>query len=270
MSAVLFEKRDHTAWITLNRPEAKNTMNADVFVGLRDAWDEVRADDNVRVAVLTATGPEDFCCGGDLGSVIQLWTGTKEPETHAERELLADTDITNKVLFRGESHRFYKPVVGAVNGRAIGGGCEMLLNTDVRIAVPHAVFGLPEPKSGIVPGGGSMARLARQISYANAMKMMLLAEPIDAEEAKDIGLISEIVPADRLLERAEELAARIAANAPLAMRAIKQTVLDSHTADWSEAFAIENEQSRKVMGSADAREGPRAFKAKRTPDFTGT
>ncbi len=269
MAAVLFEKRDQVAWITLNRPEAKNTMNAAVFVGLRDAWSAVRSDDDIRVAVFTATGDEDFCCGGDLGSVIPLWTGAKQPETDEERELVGDPAISNKVLFRGDSADFFKPVVAAVNGRALGGGFEMLLNTDVRIAVPHAVFGLPEPKAGVVPGGGSMVRLARQISYANAMKIMLTAEPITAEEALRIGLISEVVAADALLERAEELAARIAANAPLAMTAIKRTVLESHTEAWPEAFAIENAQSRVVMGSEDAREGPRAFKEKRAPNFLG-
>ena len=244
-------------------------MNAEVFVGLRDAWDEVRNDDGVRVAVLTAAGEVDFCCGGDLASVIPLWTGAKQPESDAERELVADPAIANKVLFRGDSADFFKPVIGAINGRALGGGCEMLLNTDIRIAAPHATFGLPEPKAGVVPGGGSMVRLARQISYANAMKMMLTAEPISATEAKEIGLISEVVADDALAERAEELAAQVAGNAPLAMTAIKTTVLASHTEAWPDAFDIENAQSRTVMASADAREGPRAFKEKRPPNFTG-
>lgn len=267
MSAILFEKRGSAAWITINRPEAKNTMNADVFVGLTEAWQEVREDNAIRVAVLTAAGEEDFCCGGDLGGVIPLWTGAKQPENEVEEKLLADPMMVDKVMLK--SVPLYKPVIGAINGRALGGGCEITLATDVRVAAEHAIFGVPEPKSGLVPGAGTMARLARQISYANAMKMMLTAEPISAHEAKEIGLISEVVPGGELQARAEELADTIAANAPLALHGIKKTVLDSHTLPWEEAFKIEMEQSAIVMMSKDAREGPKAFKEKRKPNFIG-
>lgn len=267
MTAVLFEQHNHIAWITLNRPEAKNTLNAEVFVRLAEAWDEVRNNDSIRVAVLTAAGDEDFCCGGDLGGVIPLWTGARQPANEIEEKLLADPMIMDKVMLKGEP--LYKPVIAAINGRALGGGCEILQATDIRIAAEHAVFGLPEPKSGIVPGAGSMVRLARQLPWAHAMKLLLTAEPVDALTARDIGLISEVVPAAELSARAEALAERVAANAPLAMQAIKKTALDSHTLPWDEAFRLEMEQSGKVMMSEDAREGPRAFKEKRRPQFTG-
>lgn len=267
MSAVLYEKRGQVAWVTMNRPEAKNLLNGDMFVGLLDAWDEVRADRDVRVAVLTAAGDEDFCCGGDLASVIPLWTGAREPTTEIERRIKEDVGIVGRVMLKDAI--FPKPVIGAINGRALGGGCEILLATDVRIAAEHAIFGLPEPRSGLVPGAGTMARLARQIPYAHAMKLLLTAQPVSAQEALQMGLISEVVPADRLAARAEELAEVIAANAPLALRAIKQTVLETHTLGWDEAFAVEMREAGKVMGSRDAREGPRAFKAKRVPVFTG-
>lgn len=267
MPAVLFEKRGHTAWLTINRPEFKNTMNAEVFVLLNEAWDEVRNDSEIRVAILTGEGDEDFCCGGDLGSVIPLWTGAKQPENDIERKLLAEPNLVGKCMLQDQP--LYKPIIGAFNGRTMGGGCEILQATDIRIAADHAIFALPEPKSGVVPGAGSMVRLARQISYANAMKMLLTAAPIDAAEARDIGLISEVMPLARLLARAEELADAVAANAPLAMRAIKQTVIESHTEDWSSAFQIEQNHSATVMMSSDAREGPKAFKEKRKPEFTG-
>ena len=267
MSALLFEKRGHIAWVTINRPEFKNTMNAEVFVRLDEAWKSVREDDQIRVAVLTATGEEDFCCGGDLGSVIPIWTGAREPANEIEEKLRTDPMIVSRCMLQQEP--IYKPIIGAFNGRALGGGCEILQATDIRIAAEHAVFGLPEPKSGVVPGAGSMVRLARQISYANAMKILLSASPISAREAKDIGLISEVLPMNELMARAEELAETIAANAPLAMRAIKKTVLDSHTLDWAEAFTLEQQESATVMMSQDAREGPRAFKEKRPPKFTG-
>ncbi len=267
MSAVLFEQDGHVAWITLNRPEAKNTMNAEVFVRLAEAWDEVRENDEIRVAVLTASGNEDFCCGGDLGGVIPLWTGARQPENDIEERLLADPMIMDKVMLKAEP--LYKPVIAAINGRALGGGCEILQATDIRLAADTAVFGLPEPKSGIVPGAGSMVRLARQLPYAHAMKLLLTAEPVDAPTAVQIGLISEVVPAGELRNRAQALAELVAANAPLALQAIKKTVLDSHTLPWADAFRLEMEQAGAVMMSKDAREGPRAFKEKRQPEFIG-
>jgi len=268
MDAVLFERQGPVAWVTLNRPASKNLLNAESFVLLSDAWAEVRANDEIRVAVLTGAGDEDFCCGGDLKDLIGLFTGARQPETEVEHRLLADPGFSRTCFFQDEP--LYKPIVGAFNGRALGGGCELAQITDVRIAAEHAVFGLPEPKSGVVPGAGSMVRLARQISYANAMKLLLTAEPVSAEEAKDMGLISEVVPASKLKERAEEIATTIAGNAPLALAAIKKTVLDTHTQDWPEAFALEAAQSGLVMRSSDAREGPKAFKERRAPHFTGT
>ena len=265
--AVLFEQRGPTAWVTINRPEAKNTMNAAVFVGLADAWEEVRANRDIRVAVLTGAGTEDFCCGGDLAEMIPLWTRAKEPQNEIEAKVLADTKIVARVMF--QDRPMLKPVIGAFNGRALGGGCEIAQATDIRIAAEHAIFGVPEPKQGLVPGAGTMVRLVRQIGYANAMKMLLTAEPVTAQEAKEIGLISEVVSADRLVERAEEVAAGVAANAPLALEAIKTAVFESYNLDWPDAFAVEAREAGRVMRSSDAREGPRAFKERRAPNFTG-
>ena len=266
-AAVLFEQRGHTAWVTINRPDAKNTMNAEVFVGLADAWQEVRSNPEIRVAVLTGAGDEDFCCGGDLGEMIPLWTKMKEPQNEVEQRVLDDPMIVSRIMFQDEM--MPKPIIGAFNGRALGGGCEILQATDIRIAAEHAVFGVPEPKRGLVPGAGTMVRLARQISYANAMKMMLTAEPVTAQEAKEMGLISEVLLADRLLDRAAELADIVAANAPLSLQAIKTTVHESLTEDWADAFAVERREAGMVMRSKDAREGPRAFKEKREPNFKG-
>ena len=267
MADVLVERRGAIAWITINRPEARNVLGPRAFVELADAWDEVRNDSTVRVAVLTGSGERDFCCGGDLGGLIPLWTGAREPADDTERRLLADPAIADRVLLKGEP--FYKPVVCAVNGRALGGGCELLQATDVRIAARHAEFGLPEPKMGIVPGGGSMVRLARQLPYAHAMRLLMTGEPIDAQTALGWGLVSEVVDGGELLARAEAVAARIAANGPLALAAIKRTVLESHTERWADAFDFEAREAAGVMMSHDAREGPRAFKEKRPPVFRG-
>lgn len=267
MSAILFEKRGQQAWITLNRPDNKNLMNGEMFVQLADAWDEIRADDGIRVAVVTAAGNEDFCCGGDLGGLIPLWTGAKQPQNEIEQRLVADPMIPDRIMLKGEP--LYKPVIAAINGRALGGGMELLQATDIRIAAEHASFALPEPKSGVVPGAGSMVRLARQLPWAHAMKILLSGEPVTASDALAMGLISEIVPAGQLVQRAEELAANVCRQAPLALQAIKRTALETHTLAWVDAFKFEMEQAGMVMMSKDAREGPRAFKEKRVPDFRG-
>lgn len=267
MSDVSFEQRGAIALITFNRPEARNTLTPRAFVELADAWTEVRNNPAIRVAVLTGAGDTDFCCGGDLSLLIPLLSGARGPDGPLEERLMADPAIANTGLLRGEM--LYKPLVAAVNGRALGGGCELLQATDVRIAASTAQFGLPEPKVGIVPGAGSMVRLARQLPYAHAMRLLLTGEPIDAPTALAWGLVSEVVAPAELQARALSLAQRIADNAPLAVQAIKRTVLDSHTEAWSDAFAREDRASTQVMTSRDAREGPRAFKEKRTPVFKG-
>lgn len=267
MSDILFEKRGAIAWVIINRPQAKNTLNGAAFVGLAEAWREVRDDADVRCAVLTASGEEDFCCGGDLGSVIPLWSGEREPENAVEQKLVADPTIPDQVLLKQEG--FYKPVISAINGRALGGGLELIQATDIRIAAGHARFGLPECRVGIVPGGGSMVRLPRQIPYAQAMKLMLTGEPMNAETALMVGLISEIVPGSDLLQRAAEIATRVSQNAPLAVQAIKKTALETHTMAWADAYKLEAAESAVVMLSDDAREGPAAFREGRHPQFRG-
>lgn len=267
MNTILFEKRGHQAWITLNRPAAKNMLNGDMFIELADAWQEVREDTTIRVAVLTATGDTDFCCGGDLSEVIPLWTGARQAQTAAEQRLVSDPMIVDKIMLKDEP--LYKPVIAAINGRALGGGTELLQATDIRIAAQHAQFALPEPKVGVVPGAGSMVRLARQLPWAHAMKILLGGEPISAQEALAMGLISEVVPLSELQSRAEHYAHNICLQAPLALQAIKRTALETQALPWADAFQFESEQAGTVMMSKDAREGPRAFKEKRQPEFRG-
>jgi enoyl-CoA hydratase len=267
VNTIVFEKRGQQAWITLNRPHARNMINGDMFLELADAWREVREDDGIRVAVLTAEGEEDFCCGGDLSQVIPLWTGAKKPETPQDERLLADPLIADKIMLKDEP--LIKPVIAAVNGRALGGGTELLQATDIRIAAEHAQFALPEPKVGVVPGAGSMVRLARQLPWAHAMKILLGGEPVGAQEALAMGLVSEVVPMGELQARAEHYAANVCRQAPLALQAIKRTALETHTLPWADAFRFEMERSAEVMMSKDAREGPRAFKERREADFRG-
>jgi enoyl-CoA hydratase len=267
VSVLLFEKRGQQAWLTLNRPANKNMLNGDLLLALADAWQEVRNDANIRVVVVTASGEEDFCCGGDLAEVIPLWTGARQPQSPAEERLLADPMIVDRVMLKEEP--LYKPVIAAINGRALGGGTELLQATDIRIAAEHAVFALPEPKVGVVPGAGSMVRLTRQLPWAHAMRILLGGEPISAAEALQMGLVSSVVSMEALHAKAQEFADRVCSQSPLALQAIKRTALETHTLPWAEAFDYEMQQAADVMMSKDAREGTRAFREKRSPEFKG-
>lgn len=266
MSELLYEKKDGIAVLTFNRPERKNALTPEMMVRLAEAWRDFRDDDSARVAILTGAG-NTFTAGADLARLIPLLTRARKPEDDWDRRLLEDKTLFQTAVLR--RFELYKPVIAAINGVALAGGCEMILATDLRIASPEASLGLSEPKRGIVPGAGSLARLARHIPYCEAMKILLTGDAIPASEALRVGLINEIVPAERLLPRALELAATLAANGPLALRKIKEAVLRSGGRTLEDAFDIEDECARVVMRSEDAREGPRAFMEKRAPRFTG-
>ncbi|MFQ5700084.1 MAG: enoyl-CoA hydratase-related protein [Myxococcota bacterium] len=267
MSDLIYETRDGIAYLTMDRPRRRNAISPQMMVELADAWRAFRDDPDARVAILTGAGNRAFCAGADLELLIPLLTRARAPEDEWDRRLLSDRGLTDVALLRG--FELYKPVVAAVNGWALAGGTEILQATDIRIASPDAHFGLTEAARGLVPGGGSLARLQRQIPYCKAMEILLVGDPIPAEEAHRIGLINEIVPAEKLLIRTEEIARRIAANGPFAVRKIKETLIRTSGLPLARAFEIESECARQVMRSEDAREGPRAFMEKRTPDFTG-
>ncbi|MEP7138339.1 MAG: enoyl-CoA hydratase-related protein, partial [Caldimonas sp.] len=163
-----------------------------------------------------------------------------------------------------------KPIVAAVNGACLAAGTELLLGTDIRIAAEHASFGLPEVTRGLVPFAGSMVRLPRQIAWCQAMELMLTGAPITASEALRIGLVNHVVAASELMAKAEEIAQRIAKNGPLAVRAVKRIALATSGLEFHAAFRIEDDAWRSVLASDDAREGPRAFVARRPPRYTGT
>ena len=267
MPDLLFEKRDGIAWITFNQPERKNAISPEAFCRLADAWTEVRDDDAVRVAVLTGTGSDAFTSGGDLKRLLPLWTGARQPEDEWDRRLLGDPGISFVALLK--TFELYKPLIAAVNGDALAGGTELMLNADIRVAVPHARFGLTEVQRALVPGGGSMVRLARQIPWARAMELLLTGDPIPAEQALDWGLLNRVVEPAELVTAAEEYAHRLARNGPLALEAIKRTALHTSGIPLADAFAIEAENSGRVMNSEDAKEGPRAFAEKREPNYQG-
>ena len=267
MPDLIYEKRDGIAYLTFNRPERRNALSPQLMVQLAEAWRDFRDDAAVRVAILTGSGDQAFCVGGDLARLMPLFTGARQPEDEWDQRLLSDLSQMQVALLR--PFELYKPIIAAVNGYALAGGCEILQATDIRIASSNARFGLSEVKRGLVPGGGSMVRLARQIPYCKAMEMLLLGDPMSAEEAWRIGLVNEVVAPEHLMPRAEELAAKLARNGPLALRKIKEAVWRTSGLPLEQAHEIENECSAVVMQSRDAREGPRAFIEKREPVFTG-
>ncbi len=263
---VQLERRQHVALITLNRPEARNAFNPEALVKLDQAWTTVREDDDVRVAVITGTGTA-FCAGADLGRLIPLFSGARQPEDEWDRALVADPGLAGRAILRdGDA---VKPVIAAVNGFAIAGGMELVMGCDIRVAAEAAQFGMQEAKWAVFPAGGSTVRLPYQIPYAKAMELLLTGDLIDARQALALGFLNHVVAAQDLLSMALEIAGRIAANGPLAVRAIRASIRQAIGVPEVEALKREMELALPVFASEDAREGPRAFMEKRPPVYKG-
>ncbi|MAJ60777.1 MAG: enoyl-CoA hydratase [bacterium TMED88] len=264
MSAVLIEANGPVLTVTLNRPEKRNAVNSEVMCRLYDAWNQLDQDDALRVAILTGRG-NTFCAGMDLGEIGKLGTGKPENE-YMERVMQEPAVIYGAWL---KTYRPTKPVILAAEGFARAGGTEILQGTDIRVAGESAMFGVTEVQRGLFPMAGSAVRLRRQIGYAVAAEMLLAGEDLPAQRALELGLINHVVPDGQALNKAQEIAERIAANGPLAVRAILATLRETETLSEEEAFAIEQQHGMKVMSSEDAREGPKAFLEKRPPVFQG-
>jgi enoyl-CoA hydratase len=264
--SLLFERRGPTAVLTMNRPERRNALSLDMIVRMADAWEAIDADDTLRSVILTGAG-DAYCVGGDLDAGWMGGARGANPSEHEQRAL-ADMSITLRGLLITAWLR--KPIVAVVNGDCLGGGCEMLQQTDIRIAEEHARFGVPEARRGLIAGAGSTTRLKRQIPYAVAMEMLLTGRILDAEEALRWGLVTHLVPKGAGLAKGHEIADVLAANAPLSVAASKASAVETGWLPESEAIPIELGYAAKVTRSNDAKEGMRAFKEKRAPRFTGS
>ncbi len=262
---VLTELDGHVFTVTINRPAARNALNLEVLARLADAWVEAESNPAIRVVVLTGAGGV-FSAGADLKEMH----GDQSANPWHDRfnkEKGGDPELHWKAFLR--SKRLSKPIIAAVEGYAYAGGTEILQATDIRVSGASAKFGLTEAKRGLFPLGGSTVRLPRQVPYTKALEILLLAEPISAQEAHQIGLVGRLVEDGQALAEAKRLAGIIAGNGPLAVQAILRAVRESASLPEKEALAKELEIGWPIVQSEDAREGARAFAEKRPAVFKG-
>ena len=244
--SIEFIKDGHVATVRINRPDKMNALTLAMYDDLGRVFHEIKDDDAVRAVVLTGAGDRAFCVGADLMESI--------PALASDKMDISAWDPAH-IKFPG----FYKPVISAVKGMCMGGGFEIMLATDIRVAARNAVFQLPEPKHGFVPAGGTLVRLVRQIGYAHAMEIMLTAERFSADDLQAKGVINRVVDADQVDSVAFEIATKIAALSPTAIQTIKEAALTLQDLPLAEAFHREAALGQRTFTSADAKHGLAAF-----------
>ncbi|MDY6892653.1 MAG: enoyl-CoA hydratase-related protein [Chloroflexota bacterium] len=257
---ILYEKKDHLAILTFNRPDAANAMNGQMQKELAEALVDFRDDPNSWVMIITGAGERHFSSGLDLKEFTSRLAQGLSP---------VDPEIMKLPNLMFGTVDIWKPIIAAINGSCMGGGLEYALCCDIRIAADHSMLGLTEAQRGIIPGGGGMIRLPRVVAMPIAMEMMLTAKRLTAAEAKEIGLVNQVVPAAELMDAAYKMAEKILDCAPLAIQAIKEVVTKTIEMPLKEGLEKQMTIGPNVMGSQDAAEGPRAFAEKRKPQWSG-
>ena len=256
------EGRDGVALVTIDRPEKANSLDPPTLSALAAAWERIRDDDAICAAVLTGAGDRVFCAGMDMARTIPA------SQSLARGERVSDEDFQGLRAVRTATLAGFdmgKPLVCAINGDARAGGFDLMLAAEMRFAVPTATFALEEVALGLYPTGNATVLLPKQIGHVHANKLLLTAQPIDAEEARRIGLVNDIVARQNLLEHALDAAATIAANAPLAVCATRRGLREIAHLPLAEAYARQEELGRPLRATEDAREAQRAFVEKRKP-----
>jgi enoyl-CoA hydratase/carnithine racemase len=254
---VLYEKKDAIAYVTVNRPKALNALNTPTWADLRTAFENARNDGSVRGVILTGAGDKAFIAGADIGELVNASAVEAEQASHFGQGVLELVENLGK------------PVIAAVNGFALGGGCETAMACTIRIAVDTARFGQPEVKLGLLPGGGGTQRLPRLVGKGRALQLILSGEMISAQEAYRIGLVNEVVPAANLIARAEEILKQISANAPVSVQLSLEAVNKGMETSQSEGLALEASYFGICAATDDKKEGTSAFLEKRAPQFHG-
>lgn len=253
---LLVSVQDHVATLIINRPDKRNALNATVRREIVEALDGLRNDDTVRVVVFTGAGDKAFVAGADIAEF-------------AERSAIEQRAVMNDRIVFDEIAAFSRPTIAMINGYAFGGGCELALACDVRVAARSAKLGQPEIKLGILPGGGGTQRLPRLIGSGRALRMILTGDAVSAEEAERIGLVDQVVDDGALAATVAALAAQIAAHSPVAVRLARDAVRAAFEAPLSAGLAYERELFITAFASDDRTEGVRAFLEKRAPEFKG-
>jgi enoyl-CoA hydratase len=257
LANVLYEKKGAIAYVTVNRPKVLNALNTPTWQDLRTAFTDARDDATVRGVILTGAGDKAFIAGADIGELAHVAAFEAEQASRFGQEVLELIENLGK------------PVVAAVNGFALGGGCETAMASTIRIAVETAKFGLPEVTLGLLPGSGGTQRLPRLVGKGRALQLILSGEMISAQEAHRIGLVNEVVPAADLITRAEAILKRIAANAPISIRFALEAVNKGLETSQSDALLLEASYFGLCAATDDKKEGTTAFLEKRAPHFQG-
>ena len=253
--ALLYEKKEKIAYITLNRPQAMNAFDPETFQELSNALIDFRDDDNVWIGIITGAGEKAFCAGADIKTIIPYL---------AEHPLYWQKVPT---IMRGLE--LYKPLIAAVNGLALGGGLELVLACDIRVASENARFGVPEVTLGLIPGWGGTQRLPRCVPWAIAAEMLFTGKPVSAQDAYRLGLVNRVVPLAELMPTAEAIARDILNVGPLAVKAAKQAMVRGTSVSLEEGLKIEADLEVPLFASEDLAEGRKAFVEKRKPEFKG-
>jgi enoyl-CoA hydratase len=253
----LYEKKESIAYITLNRPKVLNSLSRRTWEDLRTALVDAQGDASVRGVILTGAGDKAFIAGADISELATATSVGAEEASHFGQEVL------NLIENLG------KPVIAAISGFALGGGCETAMACTLRIASEHAKFGQPEVKLGVLPGGGGTQRLPRLIGKGRALQIILSGEMISAQEAYRIGLVNEVVPSAEVIPRAEAILKQIFANAPLAIKYSLEAVNKGMETSQSEGQALEASFFGLCAGTEDKKEGTQAFLQRRAPQFQG-
>jgi enoyl-CoA hydratase len=251
---VLLEKDDSIAVVTLNRPQQLNALSYGLVKDLCLAMESLDQDENVRAIVLTG-GEKVFAAGADIKEMADAGP--------------FDEPVRGRLSYRDRINKISKPVIAAVSGYALGGGCELAMSCDIIVASENARFGQPEVNIGIIPGSGGTQRLTHIVGKHRAMEMILTGEPISAEEAHRLGLLTRVVPVEVLLEEAKGIAKKIAAKPPLAVRHAKEAVLKAANTGLDDGLDFERKSFYTLFASEDRKEGMRAFLEKRKPEFKG-
>jgi len=257
LTNVVYEKKGSTAYVTINRPKVLNALNTPTWSDLRKAFEEARNDASVRGVILTGAGDKAFIAGADISELAQVTAFEAEQSSRFGQGVL---DLIENLG---------KPVIAAINGFALGGGCETAMACTIRIAVDTAKFGQPEVTLGLVPGGGGTQRLPRLVGKGRALHLILSGEIIGAQEAYRIGLVNEVVPAADLIARSEAILKKIAANAPIAVKFSLEAVNKGLETSQGEGSLLEASYFGLCAATEDKKEGTTAFLEKRAPQFRG-